>query len=302
MPIRPVRLPELPMGTEIPRIIHQHYFPGEAALPAPIRGVRDALRDRNPGWTYKLWDLQAAEAFISAEFGDEVLQRFRRIAPEYYGARSDLLRYLNIYAEGGVYLDIKSTCERPLDQAILPDDKFLLFHFPHIMEGARTPAIHQNYTKTHPDLIPHKNGEYVQWVIVSVPGHPYMRAVIENVLHRIDTYTPFTHGVGKVASVRLTGPVPYTHVIHRILDQHPHTPPMSSSERGFLFSGFGDQHTHEQHNPTGAKHYSRLGLPLTYCSPLTHFMTRAMNRTRHTPAIKRAWDRFHYRMSLRWIT
>lgn len=296
------RLPELPLGTEIPRIIHQHYFPGEAALPAPIRAVRDDLRGRNPGWTYKLWDLEAAEAFISEKFGDEVLQRFRRISPDYYGARSDLLRYLNIYAEGGVYLDIKSTCERPLDKAILPGEKFLLFHFPHIMESARTPEVHKEYSITHPDLIPHRNVEYVQWVIVSVPGHPYMRAVVDCVLRRIDTYTPFTHGVGKVASVRLTGPVPYTHVIHRILDDHPHTRPMSSAERGFLFSGLGDQHSHEKFNPEGSRHYSRLGSPVLQSSSLTQFMTRAMNRTRHTPAVKRAWDRFHYRMSLRWPT
>lgn len=302
MPFKAPRLPDVPMGREIPRIIHQHYFPGEAALPAPIRGVRDALRDRNPGWTYKLWDLEAAEAFISQRFGEEVLRRFRRIAPEYYATRSDLLRYLNMYAEGGVYLDIKSTCDRPLDEVILPGEVFPLFHFPHFMADARTPDVHQHYSRTHPDLISHPNGEYVQWVIVSVPGHPYMRAVIEKVLRRIDTYTPFTHGVGKVAAVRMAGPVPYTHVIHKILDQHPHTPATSASDRGFLFSGFGDQHSHEQHNPEGAKHYSRLGLPLKTCSPLTHFLTRAMNRTRHTPAIKRAWDRFHYRMSLLWPT
>lgn len=302
MLFRPARLPDLPMGTTIPRIIHQHYFPGEAALPGPVRGVRDALRDRNPGWAYKLWDLEAAEAFISDTYGEAVLRRFRRISPDYYATRSDLLRYLNIYAVGGVYLDIKSTCTRPLDEAILPGELFPLFHFPHFMAGARTPEVQKHYSETHPDLIPHKNGEYVQWVIVGAPGHPYMRAVIERVLRRIDTYTPFTHGVGKVAAVRLAGPVPYTHVIHRILDQHPHTAPVSATERGFQFSGFGDQHSHEKFNPEGARHYSRLGSPVLQSSALVQFMTRAMNRTRHTPAIKRAWDRFHYRMSRLWPT
>jgi mannosyltransferase OCH1-like enzyme len=264
--------------------------------------VRDALRAANPDWSYKLWDTAAAEAFISGTYGEAVLRRFRRISPEYYAARSDLLRYLTIYAEGGVYLDMKSTCDRPLDAAILPDDRFLLFHFPHFMEGARTPEVHRAYSAAHPDLIPHKNGEYVQWVIVAVPGHPYLRAVIQSVLRRIDTYTPFTHGVGRVPVVRMTGPIAYTHVIHRIRDLHPHSGPMSIAERGFVFSGFGDQHAHEAVNPEGASHYARLGSPLLQSSALTQFLTRAMNRTRHTPAIKRAWDRFHYRMSRLWPT
>ena len=302
MLFRHVRLPEFPMGSVIPRLIHQHYFPGDAALPEQLREVRDALRNANPGWTYRLWDLAAAEEFIGETYGEAVLERFRRIAPEYYAARSDLLRYLTMYAQGGVYLDIKSTCNRPLDEAIVPEDRFLLLHFPHFMEAARTPEVHAQYSEIHPDLIPHRNGEYVQWVIVSVPGHPYLRAVIRSVLRRIDTYSPLMHGVGNIPVVRMTGPVAYTHVIHRIRDQYPHSGPMSISERGFVFSGFGDQHSHQKINPEGAKHYSRLGLPLKTCSPLTHFLTRAMNRTRHTPAVKRAWDRFHYRMSLLWPT
>jgi inositol phosphorylceramide mannosyltransferase catalytic subunit len=299
---RPVPLPDVPMGDRIPRVLHQHYFPGEAALPSPIRAVRDSLRDRNPGWTYKLWDLAAAEEFISGTYGDAVLRRFRRISPEYYAARSDLLRYLNIYAEGGVYLDIKSTCDRPLDEAIVPEDRFLLLHFPHFMAAARTPAVHKEYSKAHPDLVPHPNGEFVQWVIVSVPGHPYLRRVIECVLRRIDTYTPFTHGVGSVPVVRMTGPVAYTHVIHKMRNQHAHSGPMSISDRGFVFSGFGDQHSHQKINPQGATHYSRLGTPILQSSKVTQFMTRAMNRTRYNARMKRAWDAFHYRMSRLWPT
>ena len=295
-------LPHIPVGDSIPRLLHQHYFPGEAALPGPVRSVRDALRASNPGWTYSFWDAARAEEWIGEIYGPHILARYLRIRPEYYAARSDLLRYLSLYAQGGVYLDIKSTCDRPLDQAILPDDRFLLMHFPHFMEGARTPEVHRTYSRLHPDLIPHKNGEYVQWVIVSVPGHPYLRAVLESVLRRIDTYTPLTHGIGKRAVVRMTGPVAYTHVIHKIRDLHPHSGPMSAAERGFVFSGLGDQHSHEKINPEAASHYGRLGSPILQTSRLTQFLTRAMNRTRRNARMNNAWSRFQFWMSQRWPT
>ncbi len=80
MPFRKIRLPDVPMGTVIPKMIHQHCFPGEAALPDRLRVARHALRAANPDWGYRLWDTAAAEAFISEIYGESVLRRFRRVA------------------------------------------------------------------------------------------------------------------------------------------------------------------------------------------------------------------------------
>ena len=291
------------MGAAIPRLLHQHYFPGEAALPPAVRAVREALLAANPGWTDCFWDAGRAESFIGDTFGDGVLSRYRRIAPEYYAARSDFLRYLTLYAMGGVYLDIKSTCDRPLDAAIRPDDRFLLMHFPHLMEGARPPEVDRVYMSNVPELGTFPNGEYVQWVIVSAPGHPYLKAVIASVLRGIDRYTPLTHGVGKYGVIRLTGPVLYTRTIDAIRDRHPHSGPMSIAERGFVFSGLGDQHSHEKVNTDGRQYYGRLSLPILDTSPAMRVLTRAMLRSYRSPRLKRAWRGIHSRMLSRaWTT
>lgn len=100
----------------------------------------------------------------------------------------------------------------------------------------------------------------------------------------------------------MTGPMADSLVIHKIRDQHPHSGPMRIVERGFVCSGLGDQRSHETVDPNGASQSSRLGSPILTSSSLTQFLTRAMKRTRHTPWIKRAWDRFHYRMSRLWPT
>lgn len=259
------RLPVVPMGAAVPRILHQNFLAGEAAIPAPMRAVRDALRAANPGWADRFWDAPLAEAFIAEVYGPDVLNRYCRIGPDYYAARSDLLRYLALYRQGGVYLDIKSTCDRPLDTAIRPGDRFLLMHYPHLMQGARTPEADEGLRRNLREIAHLPHGEYVQWVIACVPGHPYLRAVIAQVLANIDAYSPLRFGVGGAGTVRLTGPVAYTLTIEPIRDAHPHDGPMSAADRGFVYSGLPAGTTHQA--VFGARtYYQNLAAPIVASS------------------------------------
>jgi hypothetical protein len=70
---------------------------------------------------------------------------------------------------------------------------------------------------------------------------------------------------------------------------------MSAADRGFLFSGLGDQHAHEAQNPAGRTHYKKLGAPVVKTSAAMVFMTRLMNRAARNPAIKRRLKRLHGR-------
>jgi len=171
------------------------------------------------------------------------------------------------------------------------------------MAGARPPDLDRIYSELVPELNAFPNGEYVQWVIVSAPGHPYLKAVIEAVLRGIDSYTPLTHGVGKYGVIRLTGPILYTFAIDAIRDRHPHSGPMSVADRGFVFSGLGDQHSHEKVNPKGAQYYGKLSAPILRSSPVMRLMTRAMLRSFRSPRLMRAWRGLHAKMTARaWTT
>jgi inositol phosphorylceramide mannosyltransferase catalytic subunit len=265
---RQVRLPDLPMGREIPRSLHQIFLQGEAALPAPIREVRDCLRAANPDWAYTLWDTASGEAIIAETYGDAVLRRFRRIAPEYHAARSDLLRYLVLYARGGVYLDLKSTCDRPLDEAILSGDRYLVMQW--------NPDVRTH----HPELSHVETGEHVQWALASVRGHPILREVIEHVLRNIDRYSEWRFGTGYFGTLRLTGPIAYTLVVEQVRTRHPHSYVTASSERGFIYSGLErtDAHFHLYD-----KHYTALKTPMVEPSPVEAALVRGVRWIKRVP-------------------
>jgi mannosyltransferase OCH1-like enzyme len=111
----------------IPRVIHQTFY--RKQLPESIRQNIAHLKGQNPSFELRLYDDADAKDFIRDEFVTAILERFLRIRPEYGAARADLFRYLLIYARGGVYLHVKSTTTRPLEEVLRPNDRFLLSHW-----------------------------------------------------------------------------------------------------------------------------------------------------------------------------
>jgi hypothetical protein len=289
-------LPDIPQGDVIPRILHQHFLAGEAAIPDTIRPIRDALRAANPTWEYRFWDAARAEAFIAESYGPQVLDLYRRIRPEYYAARSDLLRYLVMYVQGGIYLDIKSTCDRPLDDTFGPDDRFLLLHFEHLMDDVRTPEVDRIRRKYMWEIAHVPNGEYVQWVIVTVPGHPFLRAVIERVLSNIAGYSPLRFGMGGFAVLRVTGPIAYTLTIDAIRDRHAHSAPVCARDRGFIYSGLGSQWVHA--GVFGSAYYRKLNLPICAISPAYTFVYRVCRRLMRLPLARKLAFTLHRRFGI----
>ena len=277
----PVTLPTIPMGAGIPRLLHQHFLDGEGAIPDRARAIQDALKRANPTWTYSFWDSARAEDFIERIYGDAILSRYRRIRREYYSARSDLLRYLTLYAQGGVYLDIKSTCDIPLDEAVRPDDKYLLMHFPwnmgHSDETRRLIRLHQ------PELADNPYGEFIQWAIVSVPGHPYLREVITRALANIDTYSIRRHGTGMGGVHRVTGPIAYTLAIRDVMKPHLHSGPMSAEDRGFRYTAFGDAREHRLVFGKGAHYGEMWGLQVVELGPVAATAAMGKRLLRRSP-------------------
>jgi inositol phosphorylceramide mannosyltransferase catalytic subunit len=202
----------------IPKLIHQTTPNKDWALSHPALGANIArLQALNPGWEYRLYDDAYARAFITAHYGAAMLARFERINPVYGAARADLFRYLLLYELGGVYLDIKSTIDRPLDELLKPDDEYILSHW---RNGKNEP--YEDWG-VHPSCGP--RGEFQQWHIIAAPKHPFLRAVIRRVAANIDRYLP-GGWTGKQGVLFLTGPIPYTLGImpflaacgHRVVD------------------------------------------------------------------------------------
>jgi hypothetical protein len=206
--------PVFAQGTTIPKIIHQTYK--SRLLPPELQSVTECLRDHNPGWEYRFYDDDDCVEYIRHHYGDSILRYYCRISPAYGPSRADLFRYLLMYKEGGVYLDVKSTFEGPIDNFIKPDDCFV------ICQWANGKGETYEGYGLHKELGSVEGGEFQQWHIITAPGSKFLRAVIDTVLTNIDRYNPWLHRVGRRGVVRLTGPIPYTLAIRPLLSDYPH--------------------------------------------------------------------------------
>ena len=239
-------LPRLDEGTAIPRIIHQTFM--TKRLPAELQENVENIKRLNPGWRHVVYDDEDIEKFIRENYGPGVLHYFERINPKYGVARADLFRYLLLYKCGGVYLDIKSTCTRPLDQVLRPGDKYVLSQWrnkPH--------EIHSAFG-TAKEVAHVAGGEYQQWHIIAVAGHPFLRAVIEAVLHNIDRYRPWRHGTGAIGVLRLTGPLAYTRAMQPLLATAPHVAVGDETALGLQYSIYN----HASHRAVYKVNYFQL--------------------------------------------
>lgn len=209
-----LRAPSWRRGQAIPRLLHQTY--PTATVPDIIAPSIAALRARHPDFSYRLWTDAEIPDFIHDHYGRAIRDAYLRINPVYGAARADLFRYLMVYRLGGVYLDIKSSTAKPLADVLRPDDQYLLSQWGDSgVGGAR-------WWGEHPELYNVPGGEFQQWFVISTPGHVLLERVINRVLANIETYDPRYSGVGKMAVVRLTGPIAYTLAILPELSQAPH--------------------------------------------------------------------------------
>lgn len=242
-----------PFGTEIPKIFHQTY-PGKE-LPPLLAQNRANIMAMNPGWDCRLYNNNDIDSFILKNYGEKVLNQYNRINPQYGAAKADFFRYVLLYKVGGVYLDVKAAPTRPFDSMIQAGDRYLLSYWSNNKKDEEYEGF-----GLHAELGP--EGEFQQWMIISAPGHPYLKAVIDTVLQNIDRYFPSLHGVGKQV-LQLTGPIAYTHAIKRILHAHPHRFTDSFQDLALKYS-IVPKYTHK--NLFNTPHYSTLTSPIVKLS------------------------------------
>lgn len=264
-------LPVVSAGAAIPRVIHQTYFsPSSDRMRPELCENLAWIRRANPGWEHRLYGEEEMRAFVQEAYGPRILGYFDRINPGYGVVRADLFRYLLMYREGGVYLDVKSRPTRPLDQVIREDDCYLLSHW------RNQPGDEFHEYGLHPELRHVPRGEFQQWHIVARAGHPFLRAVIERVLRNLDRYNPGIVGAGPHAVLRTSGPIAYTLAIWPLLHDHPHRMAESHDELGFEYSIFEGN----EHRSLWSEHYSDSRTPITPVSPAGHAVAWAATAAR----------------------
>jgi hypothetical protein len=170
-----------------------------------------------------------------------------------------------MYKVGGVYLDIKSSLEKPLDQVLRSDDVYLLSRWRNA-RGERYEGwgVHQQLKSIGGE-------EFQQWHIIAAAGHPFLRAVIDNVLSNIDRYNPVLHDVGKGGVLRVTGPIAYTQSITPLLTSCRYRLVDGQSDLGLTYSIYSSD-SNWAHKSIFKFHYTELKEPVTELSGATKFL------------------------------
>ncbi|MCA3561701.1 MAG: hypothetical protein IOC82_11805 [Aestuariivirga sp.] len=225
-------------------------------LPGEIKDNIRSLRDLNPDWDYSFFDDAAVKAYLEAHLSPEDWEAVQLVNPRFGVVLADLFRYLVIYREGGVYLDIKSTARKPLTAALDLDCGFVLSQWPN--------KIGENYVGygLHPELSDVPGGEFQQWNIIAAPRHPFLQAAVRQVIVNIKSYTPGRFGTDAYGVLRLSGPIAYTRAIYPLLDHFAYQA-VDLAQWGIHYSLYGnDGGLQQQHQSAVPGHYSKVREPV----------------------------------------
>ena len=105
----------------IPKIVHQVYIQGEDKLPKYVKDVIEENKNQNPEYIFKLYDYDAIKKYIYENTDDKIINSFNRINPVCYTCISDFFRYIVVYNEGGIYMDVKTKVNKPLCEWVTDD-------------------------------------------------------------------------------------------------------------------------------------------------------------------------------------
>ena len=141
------------------------------------------FKQMNFDYTYYLYDDNDIDNFVNEHFNGEIAECYNKL--NIIVAKVDFWRYLVLYKYGGIYLDMDSSIEKPLDELIKEEDQAII-----TAEG-------------NPNL-------YVQWGMIFSKEHPILKRTIELVCNNIknNSYPNNIH--------KMTGPTVYTTSINEI--------------------------------------------------------------------------------------
>jgi inositol phosphorylceramide mannosyltransferase catalytic subunit len=256
------------LDLKIPRKIIQT-VPDKANISPLFQKNIDYIKRLNPTWQHTLFDNAECKEYIQTHF-PEYLPYYLAINPKYGAARADFFRYVYMYVEGGVYLDIKSAMKYPLDEIIYPSDEFILTHW-YGFDIIGRPF--ENIKKY---------GEFQQWHIICKQNHPALLEVIQRVIGKIQDYKKETVGVGKTAVLHTTGPVPYTEAILSVLHKYKFRILHSSRDAGLLYNNISENHE----RVFGKTHYKNVSEPVIFVDKLPIVGSGSMTRKREKNVLK----------------
>lgn len=165
----------------IPKKIYQTWH--KKSLPSRIQEYVEAMLLDNPSYGYEFYDDEDMYYFIKENYDKDILSAYEKLTIG--AAKSDLWRYLILYKQGGIYLDLDSHIYKDLNGLVNETDRAIISR-----EG-------------NPNT-------FVQWCLMFCEAHPILERTIEKCIYNIKNET--TENI-----LELTGPQVYSSAIRETL-------------------------------------------------------------------------------------
>lgn len=151
-------------------------------LPDPITEIINFTKNNNKNYKYNFFDDNDIIDFIKTEYDSEIFYYYSKL--QVGAAKADFWRYLVLYKFGGVYLDLDSLINIPIDDIIKNSDKSLITRENNI-------------------------GSFVQWAMFYEKKHIILEKTINAVIKNIRNYK-------KEQLDLVTGPP----VLSKVIEEH----------------------------------------------------------------------------------
>lgn len=197
-----------PMINAIPQKIWQIYFNNTG-----IEGYAPLLRSwimRNQDYAYTLVSSDGADTFVRKHYSGrpEILEPYLDLRVPIL--RTDLLRYMLLESEGGVYSDLDTEARKSIEDWVPETWKS---HVRAII------GIEYDQLDQEPYIGMTERLQFCQWTIAAARGHPIMRRVVQDVVEALRTTAEFHQtSIGELDPtdhevVEVSGPVIWTRAV-----------------------------------------------------------------------------------------
>ncbi|KAH6665458.1 putative glycosyl transferase [Halenospora varia] len=168
------------LGSQFPRKIWQTWKVDPLEFSARDLTVARTWVLKNPGHRYEVLTDNNDMYYVELHFGPtgfnrpDIVFMYRSLTAKII--KADLLRYLIMYVEGGVYADIDVEALKPIDRFI-PDR-----YHERDVNMVVSVEIDQPYFKDHP-ILGRKSMSFCQWTFMCKPRLPVMMRLVDNIIH-----------------------------------------------------------------------------------------------------------------------
>ena len=209
-----IELPEVDKTNTISKNIYRTYY--DLELAKKFNKAHQKTIETNPRLKEKIFDDSMIGEYIKNNFSNRIYNAYKSINQDYGPAKADFFRYLIIYKEGGIYLDIKSALIKNIDD-ILEKNNLIIsrgkaniypFHYGLISQ------YRNSYNWSYFSKVKYY-GEYNNWCIISPAGNQLLAKVIKQMVSNIEYGLKYQnkYNNGEYSVLALTGPIMFSRVI-----------------------------------------------------------------------------------------